>query len=458
MPARPPKCLCPSPKAAPILVPSALAILLAAGCQSGPAQPGDVTGRSIISISDADMPGAAFFDKQLSGHKESDRDSLTVILLPLREPVTPFAQIEVSNSVLGPPNALSVSADGRLAAVIESRGAATAGAKTTDDLPAGEKLTVIDLSNAMQPVILGTSIVGDEPAGVDINPAADLIAVVTRQARQQINIVPLTDGKLGEALTWPLIGVENDEATPASIAWHPSGDFLGVTIPALNQVMFYKFTRTTEGGGSFGLMPWGDPVTVGDRPYCGKFTADGRFFITCDGMRDPDNAGAPNPAGDVTVIRFASTVAERVVDSEQPAPRPAHERIGSAPVGMNPEGLALSPDGSLIAVANLLHSFLPSDNGSGPRGGSITLLSLDKNSGALTPAGEYPVNAMPVGLSFDARGLFVVVTQFRSFDPHALDGELGFWRVRGRGHDATLEKTNFVTGVGRGPHGVLIIR
>jgi hypothetical protein len=291
---------------------------------------------------------------------------------------------------------------------------------------------------------------------VDIHPSGDLIGVVTRQARQQINIVPLVDGKPGEALTWPLLGVENDEASAASIAWHPSGDFLGVTIPALNQVMFYKFTRNS-GDGSYGLMPWGDPVTVGDHPYCGKFSADGRLFVTCDGMRTFEGSGSPDSQGDVTVIRFVPTVAERVVDSEQPAPRPLHQVVGSARVGMNPEGLALSPDGSLIAVANLQRSYMPSDGRPG-RGGSISLLSLDKNSGAIEPAGEYPINAMPVGLSFDARGQFVVVTQFRSFEPGALDGELGFWRVRGRGHDSTLEPTNFVAGVGRGPHGVLIIR
>jgi hypothetical protein len=431
-------------------------LLVLAGCSSGPAQPGDVNGRYIVSISDADMPAAAFFDSQLAPHAGSERDSLTVISLPLREPVTPFAQIEVSNSVLGPPNALSVSADGRLAAVIESRGPAPAGARTTDDLPTGEKLTVLDLSNALKPSVLGITVVGDRPAGVDIHPSGDLVGVVTRQPRQQINIVPLIDGKPGGAVAFPLIGVENDEAAPASIAWHPSGDFLGVTIPALNQVMFYRFARDT-GDGSFGLMPWGDPVTVGDRPYCGRFTADGRYFVTCDGMREPAGSASPDSIGDVTVIRFAPTVAERVVDSEQPAPRPGHRVVGSAPVGMNPEGLALSPDGRLIAVANIQHSYMTGDGGAG-RGGSISLLSLDQDSGALAPAGEYPINAMPVGLSFDARGLFVVVTQFRSFEPGALDGELGFWRVRGRGRDAVLEKTGFVAGVGRGPHGVLIIR
>jgi DNA-binding beta-propeller fold protein YncE len=460
----------PLDRAARDLIP-AFAVLLLVGCQSGGGggggggggsviRPGDVSGRYIVSISDADMPATALVDNQLGARDPKIVDSLTVISLPIRAPETPWAQINVSNSVIGPPNALSVSRDGKIAVVIESKGPAPAGATTTAQLPKGEKLSGVDMSDPVHPAVFATATIGDNPTAVDIHPSGDLVVAVCGTPREQINIIPLIKTKgarpaFGEPLGWPLVGLDDDEAVPSCVAWHPSGDFLAVTIPSRNQVMFYRFTKDANDG-TLGLLPWGSPVAVGKYPYSGKFTPDGRFFITTEMQWGNDVPGfmIESPQGKLSVIRFDAGPA----GAPTAQTHPEHQVVSSVSVGVNPEGLAISPDGSLVVTANLQRSFLPENDARVTRGGSISLLSLNKSTGLLTPAGEYPMKGMPVGLSFDAQGRFVVCTQFRSFDPRAIDGELAFWRVNRKSAAPSLEDAMFVVGVGKGPHGVLIIR
>ncbi len=79
-----------------------LALALLAGC-GGPPKPGDISGRYIATVSDADMSAPAFLTGELGPRDHSITDTLTVLTLPIQEPTTPFAQINVSNSVIGPP-------------------------------------------------------------------------------------------------------------------------------------------------------------------------------------------------------------------------------------------------------------------------------------------------------------------------------------------------------------------
>ncbi|MBC7772747.1 MAG: hypothetical protein H7210_09660 [Pyrinomonadaceae bacterium] len=433
------------------------------GCSSG-SEPSDVAGRYILSISDADMPATAIFDGALSPGAGTDavgQDSLTTIALPIAdkkdaEYVTAYAQIlGVSNSVIGPPQAVAVTRDGMRAYVVESRGPAPAGATTTDELPIGRKLTAINLSDPMKPVVIGTVDVGPEPMGVDVDPSGEVVAVVTTQDRQQLVLVTAHSGGMGEPLPFPIMGLDTDDNVMAtSVQWHPSGKYLAVTLAMRNQVAFFKFTRDPDG--SMALAPWGAPVAVGRFPYSGRFTPDGTFYIAANMEWDMniERSFIQSPAGHLSVVRFDAEGAPGNVGGSSSA---KHELVSTAPVGVNPEGLAISPDGSLVVTSNFQRTFLPEDDARVTRDGSLSLLKLNSRSGELTPVGEYPISGMPAGLSFDAKGGFVVVTQFRSFDARAVDGMLVFWKVRGGGAPS-LEKAKFTVGVGKGPHGVLIIR
>lgn len=436
---------------------SAASLLAACGGSSKAVKPSDVSGRYIIAIGDADMTATAFSTGDLGERNPLAKDTLTVVTLPIQEPNTPFAQINVSNSALCPPTCLSVTRDGRYAFVVDHRGPAGPEARRVEDLPKGETVAAIDLTQPLNPRVSAMAQVGISPVAVGVNARGDLLAIAASAPRHQIVIVPTLQGEFsGEPAAWPLLGLDDDEAVPSSIAWHPAGHALAVTLQSRGEVMFYRFKR--DSSGDMAVAPWGKPVAVGKSPYSGAFTPDGRFFIVNDLMwgSDVDGYNVGAPPGRLVVI----DVSEMAAGLDSPLAEDAQHRvIGVANTGVSPIGMAISNDGRLIATANMQRSHLPDNDprlAGQPRGGSVSLLSLSPD-GSLTPAGEYPINAMPAGISFDAADRFLCVTQFRSFDADATDGELAFWKVR-RGATPSLEGADFFVGVGAGPHGVLIVR
>lgn len=444
---------------------SPLALMMLSGCaQSVTApRPDEITGRYVAVMCDADMTWSAF-DSGALGERSNQQDSVTVISLPLAPPPseeaptwqTTVAQAAVSNSAMGPPVSMTVTRDGNRAFVCETRGPAPAGATRLQDLPIGSTLTAVDLSDPAHPKVLDHKRVGDEPTGCDVHPDGAFVAVVTRDPGGQLVLVPTSaEAPLGGPVAWPLIGVAKD-ARPTCVQWHPDGRHLAVTLPQSNQVVFYEFTPD-RGDGAMGLAPWGEAVTVGKYPASGRFTPDGRHFVTNDLQWGPDVEGfmAGAPEGQLSVIELSTNptafTAEGAIDNS----RVIHSVVSTATVGVSPESMAISPDGRYVVTGNLKGSYLGSDNARATPGGSLTLLRLD--AGELTPLGDYPINAMPEGLAFDASGDHVVVSAFRSFDPGAMDGELAFFKLS-RGRNARLIPADFHVGVGRGPHGVLIVR
>lgn len=109
----------------------------------------DFKGRYLVSVSDADMVASAYLDGHL-GEVEG-KDALSVIRLD--KPVNELTAktVEASNSVTGPPSSVAVSPDGRYAIVIETRGQRSADCKLLSDLPAGKRITVVDLSDPDHP-------------------------------------------------------------------------------------------------------------------------------------------------------------------------------------------------------------------------------------------------------------------------------------------------------------------
>lgn len=453
------------------VVPGTLAVAaIAGGCGSArvsdaPPDPSEISGRYIAAICDADMGATAFADSRLARPSESARDAMTVVGLPIAPPPgadattwrTSVAQVPVSNSVVGPTAALAVSPDGTRAYVAETRGQAGPGASTMRDLPPGRKVTMINLDDPANPVLAAELEGLRSPAALDVHPAGDLLAIAPGDEDSDIWVVPVGATGFGDPVEWELPGLpeEMDGAKPAGVAWHPDGRHLAVTYPGQDAVAFFEFTRDGAADGAMGLAPWGAPVKVGKHPYAGRFTPDGRHFVTADLHWGQDVEGylVGAPEGSVTVVRL-STVESAVAEG---APEVRHEVASTATVGISPEGLAVSPDGRWVVTANLRRSMLPATDPRVTMGGSLSLLGLDGKTGELISHGEFPLKAMPEGICFDAAGRHVVVTQFRSFDPQAVDGELAFFKLV-PGREPRLVPGDFYVGVGVGPHGVVIVR
>ncbi|MFN0010106.1 MAG: hypothetical protein ACKVS8_00530 [Phycisphaerales bacterium] len=453
------------------------------GCAADTSAPttGQITGRYIAVLCDGDMTATAFADEMLAP-RPGAKDVLTVVPLPIADPdgvdaikwQTSVTQIPVSNSVGGPPVSVAASPDGTRVYAVESKGPAGPGATRMSDLPVGRLLTSVCMDDPAAPHLIQSIEVGDEPMSVDVHPDGDLVAVATRSVGGQIVIVP-TDNEdgFGEPMRFPLVGLDRSNARPSCIAWHPDGNHFAVTLPETNEVAFFEFRRTAVDGGP-GIAPWGEPVQVGKFPFSGRFSPDGRFFITSDLHWGPDVEGflAGAPEGTLSAIRVsrvptcvvpavneytASGSLIRSEDGRVDLGLAVHEVVSTAVVGISPESMAISPDGKFIATANIRRAFLKDGDTRQTRGGSLSLVGFNTSTGELTNHGELDIPAMPEGLAFDASGKHLVVSQFMSFEPGAVDGELSFYKLI-RTNPPTLLPADFYVGVGIGPHGVVIVR
>lgn len=439
---RTPRC----PLALAIVAASAGLLAGCAGSGGGGASPSSVSGKYLLALGDSDLPSEPGSATTMAG-RPGAKDALTVISLPIREPSTPFAQADVSSSALGSPGQIAVTPDGRYAYIVETRGASGAtGPTEIAALPMGDSLTAVNLSNPLAPVVIGKSYVGPDPRAVAVNPVSPFIAVVTTNPRRQLIIAPVEmgTGAPDTSVSWPLNGLDDDEAAPTAVAWHPSGRALAVSLGERSEVIFYRFKATPDG---LAIAPWGGPVGVGKHPIAGTFTRDGRHFISLDaGSPTTQAAGAPMGPGRLTVVRLVDNLDADLADAD-------HTVVGTLETGIRPVGMALSPDGTLVAVANAAVSVATSTTA----GGSVTLARLDR-SGALTSPTEFVLGAVPAGVAFDASGRFLCVSQYASLDPEASDGEVSFWKIVRKGSAAGLEQQDYFLGIGGGPHSALIVR
>lgn len=409
-----------------------------------------VAGSAIVAIADGDMSITMFDDGFLfgpdgSGAQRTD-DLLTVIGLPLPEPGdreqrTRFGSARVSSSVIGPPRNLAVDRQGRFALVLATRGHAARDAVSWEDLSPGGRLSLVDLRDAYGrgPRVAATMDVGASATSVAISADGSL-AVVLNGADRVVQFLR-TDGaslaRVGEAA---LIGLPPSGGQPTSVSITPDGSMIGVTVVGANLVAFYEVIR---GDGAVGVRPFGYPVEVGAFPYTGAFSASGRHFFTTnlgwDRSQDRYLVTAPNTT--VSMVRLAP------LDSEDPR----HRVVATAGAGQNGEGIAVSPRGDLIAIGNLRRSFLRENDPAFTLGGSLQLLRVNEDAGTLTSGPEVDGPAAPQGLSFDASGEHLLVTDFE-------EGVVQVWRVdRAEDGPPALRYTGLRIGVGSGAHNVVVV-
>lgn len=438
--------------------------LMAGGCQKhGESGPGSIEGRYIAVLCDADMSATAFADGMLARTDTTQSDALTVVPLPIALPQgeedvwqTTVAQVPVSNSVMGPPVSIAVTPDGNTGYIVESQGPASPTATRVSDLPAGRQLTAVCLEDPRNPHKLASIDVGANPTGVDVSPDGRFVAVVLNAPGAQLVIVRVSkDEPLSDPYSFPLPGIDA-AAQPTSVQWHKDGRHLAVTLPGQGQVAFFEFNPDI-GNNQPGIAPWGRPVSAGKYPVMGKFSPDGKLYFVADAKWGNDVPGflAGPAAGEVLSIALSPNASSVTPEGDLDLDGVVHEVSSVTTVGVSPESLAVSPDGRFVVTANLRGSFLSTSDSRFTPGGSLSLMGVEGVN--LVNFGEFPINAMPEGLAFDRHGRHVVVSQFKSFDPGAVDGELAFFRVVDS-QVPQLEQVNFWVGVGVGPHGVLIVR
>lgn len=397
--------------------PAMLATAFSLGASSLAWGQADLLGRlsagRVAAISDGDFVAQSYATGRLSPREAGHRDVLTV--LSLREGRVVTGSLPLSNSVTAAPEILRLSPDGRTAFVTERLGERPRQGETVRDLPPGRRLFAVDLAEPVTPRLADTVEVAAFPEGLALSPDGGRVAVVSNTAEGSfVQVVDYAEGRFGPVARFDLgaLGIMGTASGPrggvtaTNVQWHPSGRFMAVNINTQDRVAFFEIVGR---GAAAVLRPWGAPVAVGADPFVGRFTPDGRHYLTSNWGRNfaaADLEGRiPEARSTISVVRFSAV---------EGAP---HVVVGQAETGVSAEGIAVSPDGRLVATVNMRGtSFLP-DSTRFQREASVALLMLDPATGALEKLGEYPLaGVLPEGGSFDLTGEHFLATVFQGHE------------------------------------------
>ena len=393
--------------------------------------------RGMVAISDADMAASALINGKLL-RDNTVKDKLTSIKFPLERGGASIGEIVVPNSTLTYSKSMAVPKTGGLAFVLDTR---STPAETVNDypdvakgFPDGQKLYVIDIVNLANPKVKFGFSVGKNPTAIDVNKNELMIS--TSVAGKELVFYEVDDsGKPTRALQLPS---ELDSTNRIiDLSWHPTGNYLAVTLEATKEVALYKVLR--DGGKLKNIEKLGAPLKVGDSPTVGRFSEDGKYYYVMD---TKGAMGKATGEGALHVVEFSLTGGE-------------HKLNSSTPVGLNPGAFAISPDGSMVVVANAGNSAKPwTEDGAGA---SSSLILLSLADGALTKVADYPFpGILPQSVAFDKDGSNVAVAVYEYLDYGRRTGGVEFWSVT-KGGTPALARQNARISVERGCHTIRVI-
>ncbi|RXT24070.1 hypothetical protein B5P46_19345 [Rhizobium leguminosarum] len=389
----------------------------AEGAQAAPEILSRVSASRIAVISDGDFLAQTYGTAELAPQKAGYRDLLTIMSPGSDKIVT--GSIPISNSVTSAPEILALSEDGQTAFVTERLGERPEGGNSINDLPPGRQLFAVDLSDGAALRLSDTVEIEAFPEALSASPDGESVAVVSNTPEASfVQIVTYRDGRFGRLARFDIadLGVTGSASglrggvTATNIHWHPSGRFLAVNINTQNRVAFFEVTGADD---TPSLRSWGNVVEVGADPFVGRFTPDGRHYLTANWGRNFTaknlEGRIPQTPSTISVIRLADPAA-----SPQSA---RHDLRGGAETDLSSEGIAISPDGRLVATVNMRGTAFPPGSARFHRNASVTLLSFDPATGVIAKLADYPFEgSLPEGGAFDGTGDHFLATVFQGHD------------------------------------------
>ena len=357
---------------------------------------------ALLALILATLPGVAAAQLMIVGNDEkytvddagkvvfgpAGKDTVLVVDIGT-DPESPkiIANLQLTNSIVGPPVNLAITPDERLAIVANSLN--TVQEEGVWKAVPDNKLYVIDLK-AKPPRHIAMVEVGKQPSGLSINPRGDL-ALVANRADNSIGVLSILHDEVKLIDTIPVGDVV------AHVVFTPDGKralavkFAAHKVAVLNveeqKVTYDKYD-----------MP------VGLWPYNINVTPNGKLAITAD------NGNSGRSDGHVDTVS--------VVDLEANPPRVIDRVI----IGDAPEGLAISPTGE-IAVAILLNgSDGPKNAWFYNRNGRVVVLKIDGKK--VTKIGEVEVRGFPEAAVFSPDGRYLYVGNF-------IDSDVSILKVEG---------------------------
>ena len=410
-------------------------------------QPVQFTGRQLLVASDADMVATAYADGQLD-QVEGIEDALTVVNLPLDRTNPAVTEIEASNSVMNWPQTVTASPDGTKAYIIETRGQVPNHIQAFDDIwtdmPSGELLTIVDLTNPSNLKVLEKKAIAKSPNSVSISPDGKFLAIDNKEKGKELVIVELENGLPKASRHFTIDHNSSEVGVIRAISWHPFGRYLALNLGD-TEIAFYEFTADGS------IEPFDDRLKLGTRLSEGKFTPDGNYFVITDTGWGEGTLGAIfNRNGKLFSIGFDEDKGK-------------HQLVSETEVGLSPEGLAMSPDGSMLVTVNMRRTYAPEGIlraiVPGTEYSSLSLVTMNLNSGELTTVGEeYGFEGLLAeDAVFDSEGKSVAVVIYNYREPSPKTGAIEFWNVISTTDKPKLERTGFKIDVTRGSHSMYLV-
>jgi len=292
----------------------------------------------------------------------------------------------VPGSVVGPPFSVAVSPDESLALVTANEKLDPA--DPTKRIP-NNTMSVVDLK-ATPPRIIATLETGKAPAGVSINRAGTL-ALVANRAEGTVSVFTIQGKTVTPA---GKVAIADEKSGTCHAAISPDGKLALVTRDGDDRISVLSIDGTkveyTKRDISAGLRPCGIDIA-----------SNGTFAAV---------ANIGRGGGD------ADTVS--VIDLKTKPPRV----VSTVTVGQTPEGIKISPDGSIVAVVVMNGSNKPKDSPFFNDAGKLVLLRVSGTD--LSRLAEAPIGHWSQGAVFapDGKRIFVGNMVEKDLQVFSLDG------------------------------------
>jgi len=297
-------------------------------------------------------------------------DTLTVIDTKSWPPKV-VAELAVPGSVVGPPFSVAVAPDESIALVTANEKLDPSDA--TKRIP-NNTMSVVDLK-ATPPRIIATLETGKAPAGVSINRAGTL-ALVANRGEGTVSVYAIQGKTVTPA---GKVTIADDKSGTSHAAISPDGKLALVTRDGDDRISVLSIDGTKVEYTKRDISP-------GLRPYGIDIASSGAFAAV---------ANIGRGGGD------ADTVS--IIDLKAKPPRV----VSTLTVGQTPEGIKISPDGSMVAAVVMNGSNKPKDSPFFNDAGKLVLLRVTGND--LSRLGEAPIGHWSQGAAFSPDGKHVFV-------------------------------------------------
>ncbi len=325
-------------------------------------------------------------------------DTVSIIDLGVSPPAL-LGRVQVPTSVVGPPTSVALTPDHSLALV-------TAGAKIDPADPRrlvpDNRVSIIDL-RARPPAVVGQTEAGAGAAGISVARDGKL-ALVANRNEGTVSVFRI-EGRTLRKIDTVTLGAA--DSGPSHVAIGPDGRSALVTRDGDHTISLLAIDgeKVSDAHQDLG---------AGLKPYGVVITPDGQEAVVANlGLGRGDN----------------DTIS--LIDLTLKPPR----TVETYTVGQTPEGIAISPDGRLVAVVIMNGSHKPKESPHYSPVGRVILYRL--NRGSLTRVADAAVGGWPQGAVFsaDGRSLLVQSMSERSIAVFAI--EPGF-TLRDTGHRILL--------------------